>query len=273
VHDLPGAEPPLLWIDTDVALGAEHGDVDDGFALAAVALAAGARLLGVSAVTGNTDGATAHACADRLLRVAEVDCPRFTEDEAPGELARLPPGTSVLAIGPPSNLLRAAEIDPGFPRRVEVRVVGRVRNPIRNPLLPLCDLNFRSRSARPFWRLAFRELRVFPLDVVRRLRFDAADLRRLESTTVGAYLARHSRRWLTRARRRFLQRCFPVWDLVPALDAVGRLPGAVFEGSPGATLADFDVAAARDAFFRLLGGETTQDRGAVSSGPAREIHH
>jgi inosine-uridine nucleoside N-ribohydrolase len=272
MHDLPRAGGSPLWVDTDIALGSARGDVDDGFALAAIALAAGSRLLGVSAVSGNTDGTTAHTCADRLLRMAGIDCPRVTEGDAPAELARLPPGTSVLAIGPPSNLLRAAEIDPGLPRRIEVRVVGRVRNPIRNPLLPLCDLNFRSRSARPFWRLTFRELRVFPLDVVRRLRFDAADLARLESTAVGAYLAQHSRRWLTRARRRFLQRSFPVWDLVPALDAVGRLPGAVFEGNPGAALAEFDVAAARDAFFRLLGGETTQDRGAVSSTRARGIH-
>jgi len=253
MHDHPGADRPPLWVDTDLALGAPHGDVDDGFALAA-----GSRLLGVSAVSGNTDGATAHACADRLLGVAGVDCPRVTEGEAPGRLVRLPPGTSVLAIGPPSNLLRAAEIDPGFPERVEVRVVGRVRNRLRNPLLPLCDLNFRSRSAQRFWRLKFRSLRVFPLDVVKRLRFDAADLARLESSRVGAYLARHSRRWLTRARRRLL-RSFPVWDLVPALDAVERLPGAVFEGSPGVALTDFDVVAARAAFFQLLAGQATDD--------------
>ena len=25
-----------IWIDTDIALGADHGDVDDGFALAAM---------------------------------------------------------------------------------------------------------------------------------------------------------------------------------------------------------------------------------------------
>jgi inosine-uridine nucleoside N-ribohydrolase len=263
MHDRPGAEDRPFWVDTDLALGAAHGDVDDGFALAAVALAAGSRLLGVSAVSGNTDGATAHACADRLLRVAGVDCPRITEDEAPWSLVRLPPGTSVLAIGPPSNLLRAAEIDPGLPGRVEVRVVGSVLDRIRNPLLPLCDLNFRSRSARALWRLTFRSLRVFPLDVVKRLRFDAADLARLESSTVGAYLARHSRRWLTRARRRFLQRSFPVWDLVPALDAVDRLPGAVFEGHPRATLTDFDVGAARDAFFQLLADETDDEESGI----------
>lgn len=240
-----------IWVDTDVALGAARGDVDDGFALAAVARAAPERLLGVSAVSGNTDADTARRCADRLLGLLGAGDACVSETDAPRALAALPACTSVVAIGPPANLVRAAQLDPDFPSRVSVRVVGRVQRPLRHPLLPLFDLNFRGARARPFWRLSFRERRVFPLDVVYGLRFGAADLDRLAvSGPVGEHLARHSRRWLARAPLRYLRASFPAWDLVAALDAVGRLPAAAFEGG---RLAAFDAATAKRTFFELVG--------------------
>jgi len=241
-----------LWVDTDLALGAARGDVDDGFALAAVVLA-GAEILGVSAVSGNTDAATAYGCARDLLDVLGAGCPVVPEADAPAALAALPAGASVLAIGPPGNLLRAAALDPGWPARVEVRVVGRVRSRLRHPLLPLFDLNLGGREARRLWSAPFSRLSVFPLDVVRRLRLDGRDLERLRGLgPAGEYLARHSRRWLARAPLRYLARSFPAWDLVAALDAVGRLPGARFDRRLGRSgLAGFDVAGARAAFFAL----------------------
>ncbi len=59
-----------IWVDTDVALGGAHGDVDDGYALAAVARAPGVELLGVSTVFGNTRAGIAADCARRLLQVS-----------------------------------------------------------------------------------------------------------------------------------------------------------------------------------------------------------
>ena len=260
-HTIPEPAPapiPGLWLDTDLALGAPAGDVDDGFALAAAVLAArqgGPRLLGVSAVSGNTDGVTAHRAIRSLLEVLCSDAPAVSESEAPGALLRLPPGASVVAIGPPSNLVRAARQDPGFPGRVEVRVVGRVLRRLRHPVLPFLDLNFRTDpvATRAFWALPWRAVRVFPLDVVGDLRCEGRDLEWLEATGVaGAYLARHSRRWLRRALFVHLARSFPIWDLPAALDAVGLLPGSVWgEGQP-AWLRRLDVARARKAFFGLF---------------------
>ena len=245
--------PPKIWVDTDIALGAPRGDVDDGFALAAVALAAregAAVLAGVSVVSGNTEGNTAFEAARRLLESLGASCPLVSEADAPQALAGLPPGTSILAIGPPTNLVRAAGRAPSFPSRVDVRVVGRVRNRFRHPLLPLFDLNLR--AAGLFWSLPFRRRLVFPLDVVRRLRFGPRDLARVAACgLLGGYLARHSDRWLARAPFRYLSRSFPVWDLVPALDAVSRLPGAVFDPERS-ELAGFDAEGARRAFFALL---------------------
>lgn len=243
-----------IWVDTDVALGAPRGDVDDGFALAAVALAAreGAAVLeGVSVVSGNTQGTTAFQAARALLEVLGVSCPLVPEADAPRALTALEPGTSILAIGPLTNLFRAAALTPSFPERVEVRVVGGVRNRLRHPLLPLFDLNFR--GGRAFWSLPFRRRLVFPLDVVRRLRFGPRDLERIGACgPLGEYLSRHSRRWLVRAPLRYLSRSFPVWDLVAALEAVARLPGAVIDPKRS-ELAAFDPEGARRAFFALLG--------------------
>ena len=67
----------------------------------------------------------------------------------------------------------------------------------------------------------------------------------------GDYLARHSRRWLSRSRVRNLGRGFPAWDLVPALEALDRLPSARFAGD---RLVAFDAAAAREEFLSLLEG-------------------
>lgn len=250
-----------VWVDTDIALGASRGDVDDGFALAAVALAERAlpesvRLEGVSVVSGNTDAVTAAGAARRLLdtiggRFADVSV--VAEGDAPRALAALEPNVSVLAIGPPTNLVQAAAIDPGLPSRVDVRAVGTVVDKISNPILPLFDLNFLTDRAASdaFFSLPWRQRRIFPLEVVRRLRFGKATLSVIASTgTVGTYLSAQSRRWLVRAPFRYGRRSFPVWDLVAALDAIGHLPDARFDDRQ--RLRKFGVDAALRRFLGLL---------------------
>src|SRR5262249_57733368 len=72
----PFASRPRIWVDTDIALGAPEGDVDDGFALAAIAVAHRKgliELLGVSTVFGNTTAARSQGCAREMLRRAGVD--------------------------------------------------------------------------------------------------------------------------------------------------------------------------------------------------------
>jgi inosine-uridine nucleoside N-ribohydrolase len=250
-----------IWIDTDVALGGSRGDVDDGFALAAVVSAAargdGVDLLGISAVSGNVDGAIARALAESIIRAHGAppsEVPIVAEEDAPSALAGLSDGTALLAIGPPTNLVKAAEIDPSFPSRVSVRAVGRLLEPARHPILGLFDLNFRRHpgASERFFRLAWRERLLFPLDVVRALRFGAYDLDRIaRASAFGAHLSRGAERWLRRAPLRYLSRSFPVWDLVAAMDAIGRLPGRQLDAERG-MLAGFDAEATKAAFFALL---------------------
>jgi inosine-uridine nucleoside N-ribohydrolase len=247
-----------IWIDTDLALGAPTGDIDDGFAVAAVALAAAlypreVELLGVSTVAGNAPARRAHECAIRLLAALGSPVVAIPAEQAPQALLQLPPGSSLLAIGPPHNLVAAATRDPTWAARTSVRVVGTVSRPWRHPFLRCYCLNFaRGREvAEAFFRLQFRERRLFPLDIVRQLRVGAAELDALRATgSAGAYLADHSGRWLRQARWRYRSRSFPVWDLVAALDAIGRLPGSALAAD--GTLRAFEAAGAWSEFLALL---------------------
>jgi inosine-uridine nucleoside N-ribohydrolase len=246
-----------LWIDTDVALGAPSGDVDDGFALAAL-LAAEVELLGISAVAGNTDAESAYAAA-RVLRdlfPARCEVPVLRAGDAAARISALPAGAELVALGPLANVAAAVRLDPELPRRCTLRVVGTIRRPWRVPHLRLFhDLNFRrdGGAARALLRLPWRELRVFPLDTLRRLKLGAGDLGRLrrDGGAVGTHLANGARRWLRRKPLPFLSRPFPVWDLVAALDAAGLLPAARFAGNE---LIAFDELVAKERLFRLLAG-------------------
>src|SRR2546423_14102393 len=113
-----------VWIDTDVALGASWGDVDDGFALAALLRCPSVEILGIATVFGNTAPEVAARCARELTAVAGRPIEVVEGAARPGQLtpaaeavAALPPGTVILALGPLTNLLRA-------PAHAEVRLVG-----------------------------------------------------------------------------------------------------------------------------------------------------
>src|SRR5689334_7124241 len=124
----------MLLLDTDNALGSPTGDVDDGFALAAL-LRSGLPVAAVASVAGNTGEARAFANNRRLgelagysgryLRGARAPMPEDSEriDEAadlwaaPGEPIRW------LALGPLTNLAAVLARFPA-PRITEVVLVG-----------------------------------------------------------------------------------------------------------------------------------------------------
>lgn len=245
-----------IWIDTDIALGAASGDVDDGLALAAVAAAArsgAVELLGVSAAAGNTDSATAARCATDLLRAAHCESvPVVPSHRAAEAIAGLPAGTSLLALGPLTHVAQALRLNPEV-SRCALRAVLTVRKPLTSPLLLLSDLNRRAdpQAAHFVLKQQWRELRIFPLDVVRKLRVGQTELERIGATgLLGTYLREHSSRWLRRTRWRYpLRRRFPAWDLVAALDAIASLSGRWDEN---ARLVSFDPSAAFDSLLAWL---------------------
>ena len=239
-----------MWIDTDVALGASRGDVDDGFALAAVALSPAVELRGVSVVTGNTNADTAYDCARRILDTLQVEATVVRDHDAPDAIAELT-DTDILAIGPLTNIARAIETNDAFAARNGVRAVTTVHNRRRHPLLPFFDLNARTDPASfdRFMQAPFRSRRLYPLDVVQQLRFGKAELAELSNSPWGSYLAGHSQRWLDKSPVRYGTFSFPVWDLVPAMDVIGALKAAEFDSEQ---LVAFDAESTLRRFFDLF---------------------
>jgi inosine-uridine nucleoside N-ribohydrolase len=228
---------PRIWIDTDVALGALRGDVDDGFAIAAVlgAVRRGeAELLGVSSVFGNTSGETASWCARALLDAAGhsaipvVHGARRAGEVTPAAeaIAALPADTRLLALGPLTNVAAALARDPDLAGRVEVRLVGgNLRSLGRWPPLWPFEFNL-AKDARAAAEVLASAVprRIFPLDVCVRLKARRRDLLRWTGLSpVGGYLAARSWRWLAYAPLRYRALSFPLWDVVPALDALDLL--------------------------------------------------
>lgn len=249
-----------LWVDTDIALGSDTGDVDDGFALAAVLRAvqhhpARFRLLGVSAVGGNTDAVTAHRCARSLLaEVGMADVPLVQAADAADAIAALPAGTSIVALGPLTNLARALQRNPALASQSQLRTVGGLMAPWRHPVLRFFCLNFRTDpiAARQVLSAAFAWRRNCPLDVVKQLRIGTAELVRVQQTgALGAYLAAHTGRWLKQAPWRYASQSFPAWDLVATLDAVDQLATPRYDLA-GQRLAAFDAGASFENFLALL---------------------
>src|SRR5262245_23668939 len=125
-----------LWVDTDNALGADSGDVDDGLALAALLCAArqgAVQIAGISVVDGNTDALTAARCTRALVALSGLAVPVFDMCDAPAAIAALPPDTSLLSLGPLTNIASAFELAPRCAEHLELRMVGAVRRGWRHP--------------------------------------------------------------------------------------------------------------------------------------------
>lgn len=295
----PPTNVPSVWVDTDVALGARRGDVDDGFALAALLGAARLEriiLLGISTVTGNASAGVAEDCARALVEAAGLCVPvvrgggRAGATAAAGDtIAALPADACLVAIGPLSNVAAALRADPQLATRVALRVVGGNLSS-RGIVPPVWPHEFNlardRRAARAVLAAPWLDLAVYPLDVVRRLRCDARRLEAISSRgPAGALLARASRRWLAWSRWRHGAGGFPVWDLPPALEAAGCLdvsieprrfprPQRAFAGIPDPARAAvaFDPAKAWSAFEELLSAlsATPSGRGSPARPPSRE---
>jgi len=228
--------PAGLWIDTDIALGAAKGDVDDGWAMAALLRGAAPRILGISSVFGNTDERTAHRCAAALLAVTGRTDLRLVRGasragemtEAAEAISVLPEGTHVLALGPLTNVAAALARDPSVASRITVSIVGGNPSSLGRwpPLWPF-EFNLAKDPRASHDVFASRaKRRVFTLDVACELTVDPRDLVRIaRASELGRHLARTSVRWLAYSPFRYRSLRFPLWDAVPALDALGLLGG------------------------------------------------
>jgi inosine-uridine nucleoside N-ribohydrolase len=208
----------MLFIDTDNALGSPRGDVDDGFAVAALLLGSQG-VAAVASVAGNTSEARAFENNRTLARLCGWDGPLLRGGaEAAGFLAASREPLRVAALGPLTNV--AAGLALGA-RLAEVIVVG-ANASSRGRWPPVWPFEFNLFLDRPAARAVFDSaapLTFVTLDVARRMLVTQADLDALAGP-LGEHLRRESRRWFRRARFLRLSGAIRLWDLVAAYYAL-----------------------------------------------------
>jgi len=213
----------MWYVDTDNALGGARGDVDDGFALVALLLA-GAPLLGIGAVAGNTSAENAFKNTKKLASLCQWSGVVVDEKEVVSFLATQKSCFSILSLGPLTNIARALDEIPGIEERVERIVVvgGNTASYGRWPPFFPFEYNL-TLDKQAFVRVFTSSIPidVVPLNVACRLRMDKYLLGSLHGE-IGAYLATSSYRWLKRSRLLWWRSSVAVWDLVAALYVCGE---------------------------------------------------
>lgn len=211
----------MIYIDTDCAMGSSQGDVDDGFAIAAV-LESGKEVRAIGSVFGNTSSEAAAENVRALVERCSWSGPillgaraRALESDASRYLEGLGEPVRALAIGPLTNV--AAALQRGAPIEQVILVGGNATSNGRWP--PVWPFEFNLTHDREAAITVFRaDVRrvVIPLDVAQRLRVGPERLDALEGE-LGSYLSCSSRRWCSRSRWVRASSSFPVWDLVAAM--------------------------------------------------------
>ena len=215
-----------VYIDSDNALGSPRGDVDDGFAIAAL-LASGLPVAALGSTFGNTAETLAFENNRTLASLCGYEGPLLRgaagPDPVPTEASRFlsawPGPVRIVALGPLTNIASALESEPSAGARwSEVVAVGS-SSTSRGRWPPWWPHEFNLTKDRRAAAIVFESrvpLTLVPLDVARRLSIAQADLDSLPGP-LGERLRMGSRRWLLRARVLRLSRSFPVRDLVAAL--------------------------------------------------------
>jgi inosine-uridine nucleoside N-ribohydrolase len=136
----------------------------------------------------------------------------------------------VLALGPLTNVARALSHRPEVAEGVRVSVVGGNRRSLGR-WAPWWPFEFNLARDPEAARVVFRapvERWLHPLDVTAGLRVGPKALSEVWALgPLGRRIVGGSLRWLAYAPLRYQSLSFPVWDLVPTLDALGCLPRTV----------------------------------------------
>lgn len=265
-----------IWIDNDSGLESPIGDVDDGFAVAALLLG-GPKVIGLSSVFGNTFETFVHRSNLKIAEVCGFRGPVvrgatnwWTRESRLAEVlsAQAHP-FRYLNLGPLTNIALALSQQPSLTLKVSELLFLGMNYSVKLPTTRFIDFNmWKDFSAAKNILASSLELTCVPCDVARRLRMNGRDLEALPGP-VGDYLRRRSARWLRRSRFLKFSTSFPVWDLVPAMYALDPAKFRVIEtsvklgpwkcfefgkagGRPIRVVTDFDPTEIRQSFFQIL---------------------
>ncbi|MDZ4661859.1 MAG: nucleoside hydrolase [Pseudomonadota bacterium] len=219
----PSSNLPL-WIDTDNALGAKFGDIDDAFAISLL-LKSKVSVLGISNIFGNTFQSSAYQNSLSLAKLCDYRGPVFKgadhwwskESTAAQELINLKEDFRFVGLGPLTNLALALRNEKLDTKKIkEVIFVGtNVHHQL--PTMRWFDFNIWKdwRSAKMVFDSEI-PITLVPCDVARKLRFSFQDVLRIQGE-LGSYLQTASTRWFWRALFLKFSRTVPVWDLLAAI--------------------------------------------------------
>lgn len=212
-----------LFIDSDNAMGSPSGDVDDGFALAAL-LCAKLDIVALASIFGNTTEPRAFENNRTIGELCGYRGPLLRGARAPGsdptEASRAldtPQPLRIAALGPLTNV--ATAIRQSSPKDVRELVMVGSNSDSRGAWPPLWPYEFNLVKDRQATRLCFESnlpITIFPLNVASKFLLSRRDVEDLKGP-LGSFLAGHTKRWFrhllwTRARLRF-----PAYDLLAAL--------------------------------------------------------
>lgn len=218
------SESVPIFIDSDNALGSPFGDIDDGFALAAL-MKSQIPIIKISTIFGNTSEPLAYRNTQQLAKICGFKgavirgaATRWAHDsEAARELASYGSPLRILALGPMTNIALALNRNSGLPNPIQELVFLGTNFSVPLPAWRFFDFN-QWKDPKSF-RTVFDskiKLTFIPCNIARRLRITRYALNEIPGE-LGVYLRLNSTRWFRRAR--FLKRTqsVPVWDLVAAL--------------------------------------------------------
>lgn len=268
----------MIYIDSDNAMGSPFGDVDDGYAIAAL-VRANETVVGLGSTFGNTSEARADKNNRRLARVCGW-CGEFVrgarhagdlDTEAARFIEQLPEQTRLALLGPVTNAVRAIRSGKRFS---EVVLVGS-NSSSRGKWPPLWPHEFNLTLDGASSLTLFDSdapLTLFPRGVVGQLQVSREMIGQLRGDA-GNIIRGDSRRWLVRVLLVKQALRFRVADLVAAAymvaphlfvmkETTATMDGNTFmkygEGKGRVRVAAaFDAAAVWKLFVNLVNGSAS----------------
>ncbi len=266
-------------IDSDNALGAAFGDVDDGFAIAA-AVKSGLPIEALLSVYGNTFESSVAWNHQVLLTACESSVPIFRGaahwwsrgTKASNYLAGLDHEVRILALGPMTNISLALRKNENLAKQVSEIIFVGTNYCVPLPAFRFIDFNqWKHPKATRRILDSSISLTIIPCDVARALRVTEEEVGKIHGA-LGAHIQNHARRWFRRSKKYKGFDSVPLWDLVPAMYVIdpslfevvsttadlGRMGQAVFGsvgGRPVRVVTGFEPEAVWNKFISLVGSK------------------
>jgi len=208
-----------VWVDTDNALGSRSGDIDDGFAIAAI-VKLYKNILGFSSVFGNASSLESKNNTEKIIELMNFESEVFlgaSNDndlmtDASRKIASLDESFIFLALGPLTNLHAAMKINDKLKDKIHM-VIWIGTNLSNLPSWRFFDFNlYNDKKSLRFLLESGIEITAIPCSVARKIRSKKRDLQKLP-LSIREHFITNSKRWFQRALLLKGSKTIPVWDL------------------------------------------------------------